>query len=153
METSRESDNRENLKYQTYIDERKSLFNAALDQTHLFDKAILTLASGALGLSLTFIRQIIPEGCEPKYILTLIFSWIFFSLSIISTVLSFLTSVKACTKQIEILEIEFFNKINGESKDRKNFYRKITSFFNVCSIIFFIIGIFLLARFSILNLK
>ena len=143
---NKEPDDRENLKYQVYLDERKSLFNASLEQSRLFDKAILTLASGALGLSLTFIRQIVPEGCEPRNIYSLIVSWIFLALSILSTVVSFLTSVKACAKQIEIMEKE-------TSKDNSNCYRRITGYLNIFSVLCFIIGVFLLAKFSISNLQ
>jgi len=45
-----------NLKYKTYLDERKLLVNAKLEESKLLDKSILTLAASALGLSLTFIR-------------------------------------------------------------------------------------------------
>jgi hypothetical protein len=142
------------IKYQVYIDERKSLVNASLEQSHLFDKAILTLASGAFGLSLTFIRQIVPEGCEPKNISFLILAWIFLALSIISTVLSFLTSSKACTKQIEIMEIEYKITEETTNSDKKhlNCYRRITNRLNIFSVLCFMVGIFFLAKFSIHNL-
>jgi hypothetical protein len=150
----------EKTKYQVYIDERKSLFNASLEQSHLFDKAILTLASGALGLSLTFIHQIIPEGCEPRNIYSLILAWIFLTLSILSTVISFLTSYKACIRQIEIMEIKYFsgeeNKKNEKLKNKKNnsnCYRRITKWLNIFSILCFVGGIFFLAKFSVQNLQ
>jgi len=150
----------ENTKYQVYLDERKSLFNASLEQSRLFDKAILTLAAGALGLSLTFIHEIVPEGCEPKNIYSLIVSWIFLTLSILSTVVSFLTSYKTCIRQIEIMEIKYFpgegNKKNEKLKDNKNnsnCYRRITKWLNIFSILCFIAGIFFLAKFSVQNLQ
>ena len=45
-------------KDKAYLEERKSLINASLEEAKLFDKAILTLAAGVFGLSLAFMRQI-----------------------------------------------------------------------------------------------
>ena len=151
--------NDELAKYHVYIDERTALVNASLEQHRLFDKAILTLSSGALGLSLTFIRQIIPEEAQPKNIYSLVIAWVLLALSILFTVISFLTSGKACARQIEILENSFFHsEKNSDSKTNRdeiviqNYYSRLTSWLNILSIICFILGVFFLATFSICNL-
>ena len=147
--TGKENDS----KYQVYLDERKSLIKFKFEETRLFDKAIITLAAGALGLSLTFIRQIAPD---PKSwtIPILAIAWVSFCLSILSTLVSFLTSQHACSKQVEILEAEYFPE-NGQQMGNKpnNRAKRCTKFLNWVSIAFFIIGAILLAVFSICNLQ
>ena len=129
------------------MNERKSLFLASFEQSRLFDKAILTLAAGAFGLSLTFIRQFVPEGQAAKSVCLLILSWIFLSTSILSTLFSFITSQYACERQIKVIEEEHSGKSNSN-----NNWRILTIILNIISIIFFLIGIIFLAGFGIVNL-
>jgi hypothetical protein len=138
----------EETKYQTYINERNSLITAEKESSQYFDKAILTLAAGALGLSLTFIDKIAPspKGCT-LYLLSV--AWIFFCASMLSTLISFLTSQSACRKQREILENEFFSK----TKAIKNTTSKITNILNWIAIILFILGAAFLVAFSLVNLE
>jgi hypothetical protein len=56
-----DSGSNDDFKYEVYLEERKSLVDAEREGSRSFDKAILTLAAGAFGLSLTFIRQIVPN--------------------------------------------------------------------------------------------
>lgn len=60
--------------YQAYLEERKILIDAERDTAQQFDKAILTLAAGALALSITFINQIAPQPI-PNSICFLITAW------------------------------------------------------------------------------
>jgi len=48
----------EDENYQVYLDERKMLIYAERETAQQFDKAVLTLAAGALALSITFIKHI-----------------------------------------------------------------------------------------------
>ncbi len=52
-----DSESNNDLKYKVYLEERKLLVDAVREGARSFDKTILALASGAFGLSLTFIRQ------------------------------------------------------------------------------------------------
>lgn len=137
-------------KYQEYIKERQLLFNAKLQGSQSLDKAILTLSAGALGLSLTFIRQIAPHPQLPtlKFI---ILAWICFGLSILLTLISFLTSQKACDKQIEILEATFLGQEKREKLTNK--YSRTTAILNWFSIALFIAGVTLFALFSAINIS
>jgi len=144
-----DSDNKqENIKYQTYINERNTLITAEKESSQYFDKAILTLAAGALGLSLTFIDKIAPspKGCT-VYILGV--AWFFFCTSMLSTLISFLTSQSACRKQREILENEFFNK----DRPKQNTAATITNVLNWIAIVLFILGVLFLITFSFINLE
>ena len=144
---------KKDLEYRVYLEERKSLIEFKFEEARLFDKAILTLAAGALGLSLTFIRQIAPQPDSwTKPILAA--SWGSFSLSLLITLISFLTSQYACSKQIEILEEENFETDYSPKEEHvlHNRWGAYTRKLNWASIISFIIGAILLSIFSIANL-
>ena len=133
--------------YQVYLDERKQLIDAERNTAQQFDKAILTLASGALGLSITFIKQIAPHP-KSQSIYFLIVAWVLFSFSILSTLISFLISQAACRRQREILDQDISekeHKINNNAADW-------TNRLNYLSIAFFILGIVFLIIFSAVNL-
>lgn len=140
-----------NLKYKTYLDERKLLVNAKLEESMLLDKSILTLAAGAFGLSLTFIRQIAPN-IRSGTVLILALAWVNFGISMLSTLISFKTSEKALLRQIEIIEADYLS----ENRDRKNVCENkpacLTKCLNTFSIVTFIVGTILLTFFSIFNL-
>ena len=108
----------------------------------LFDKSILTLAAGVFGLSLTFIKQI-PHT---KYVPLLLVSWILYTFSMLSSLISMLTSQKAIREKVEYLEA------NDYSTPYKNPQASWTSYLNICSIALFIVGSFLLLLFVIVNL-
>ena len=133
--------------YDMYLQERKDLIAAEQSMYKRFDKAILTLSASALGISITFINQIAPN---PKvntwgWILA---AWLLFSLSIFSTLISFLVSQKACRRQIEICEKVL---LKGES-DQQNKLADITLWLNYAAIVLFILGIFTLIVFCLINL-
>ncbi len=138
------------IHYQVYLSETESLVDAEKASAQQFDKAILTLAAGALAISLTFINQIAPN---PKsWTLYILFSaWLTFCFSILSTLISLLTSQLACSRQREILENEFFE--TKQQQDAQNNPAKSTQILNWISIVSFIIGVLLLAIFSISNLS
>jgi hypothetical protein len=130
-----ESKEDKNLQYRVYFEERNLLIKSKLDQSRQFDKAILTLAAGALGLSITFINQIAPN-IKPGTEFILILAWIGFGISIFSILFSFLTSQKACEKQIEILEHVFFENEKNKKEKRENKAATWTEYLNILSIIF-----------------
>ncbi len=106
--------NNKDVEYTTYLDERRLLIEAEQKGAQQFDKAILTLAGGALAISITFIKNIAPHpNVETIYLLKS--AWFAFILSLLSTLCSFLTSQSACRKQRDIIESE-------ESNNEKNKY-------------------------------
>ena len=137
----------EHDKYRVYLEERKESVISERETASQFDKAILTLATGALALSVTFINYIAPTP-KPYSICFLIIAWVFFSFSILSTLISFLTSQAACRKQRKILDAEISNK----STPGKNLAAVWTNWLNYVSIILFIIGVVFLLIFSAVNL-
>ena len=153
MMSKLDSGSNDGFKYKVYLEERKSLIDAELEGSRLFDKAILTLAAGAFGLSLTFIRQIVPN-IKSGTVFMLIYAWVGFCISLLFTLISFLTSQLACSKQIKILEVEYLNNQSDHDKkaNLKNMASVCTRWLNILSIFAFIIGVIFLAIFSISNL-
>ena len=147
------SNSKNTLEYKVYLEERKLLVDAKREGARSFDKAILTLAAGAFGLSLTFIRQIVPNA-GPDYMFCLILAWSGFCVSLLSTLISFLASQYACSRQIEILDEVYID--NQSEQDRKvklkNEPAIWTRRLNILSICAFIVGVIFLATFSIVNL-
>lgn len=133
--------------YQIYLEERKQLIAAERETAQQFDKAILTLAAGALALSITFINQIAPNP-KPHSVYFLIGAWILFCSSLLSTLISFLTSQVACRKQRDILDDKLSSKENNKSNKAVSWTNRLNYF----SIGFFILGVVLLIVFSAINL-
>ncbi|MCB1663768.1 MAG: hypothetical protein KDI20_14290 [Pseudomonadales bacterium] len=82
-----------------------------------FDKAILSLSSAGLALSLTFFRFVVPID-KAVSIHTLEISWYLFLAALISTILSFLTSQKALA--LELMFAEKYYLENDQNYEKKN---------------------------------
>jgi hypothetical protein len=133
-------------KKEIYEKERQLLFEAELDQSRQFDKNILALASGSFALSLLFIQQVAPNLIldSPSY---LIVSWTAFISSILLTLISFLISQQALSRQREILDLWY-----TEDKNLKNGFIGWIKLLNWLSMLFFISGVICLAIFCFRNL-
>ena len=141
-------ENNKQEEYKVYTEERKLLITAERETAQQFDKAILTLAAGALALSLTFIKQIAPNPI-PNSIFYLIVAWISFCLSMLSTLVSFLTSQIACRKQRDIIDEEISGKNSSNKNNKAASWTNRLNYFSIGS---FIIGVISLIVFSIINL-
>lgn len=92
---------------------REKTLNDIKSGTENFDRYLLTLSSGALGLSLAFIKDIVPIGSVIG-IRWLIASWIAFLLCIVITLVSFRVSIRALENSIPYLE-EYYLKGNMDA--------------------------------------
>jgi hypothetical protein len=137
------------INYQVYIDERKALVEGEQASADHFDKNILTLAASALGVSIVFLEKIAPHP-DPKTLIFLYVSWSALVVSMLFTLSSFLTSQHAHRCQRKILEGEFFPE---KKSTKKNQWAIWTQRLNWMSITAFIIGVVMLAWFSIKNVK
>lgn len=73
-------------------DERRWLLEADHTASRDFDRAVVTLSAGALGLSIAFIDNIAPN---PRLTFWLALAWGLFALSLVCNLSSFLTSQHA----------------------------------------------------------
>ena len=78
-----------------------------------YDKTVLSLSAGALGVSFAFVKDIV--GCWPAQTPGWLFAaWVFWGLSVTSVLFSFLCSQKALRKAIEQVDAgEMYNKNLG----------------------------------------
>jgi len=121
---------------ENYLKERKLLIDAQQQSYQQFDKAILTLSSGGLGVSIIFLRDILPFEQITNYYF-LIGSWILFTISITCTLVSFLTSQYAYSEQLELINRYFLNK-DSDALTKKNTFAQITGGLNISAAVFFI---------------
>jgi len=89
--------------YEVYVKEEEDLSKRELSNVENLDKAILSLSSAGLGLSLVFIRNVVKLA-EATHVWLLHVSWLMFVLAITSTLLSYLFGQRALNKQREFNE-------------------------------------------------
>ncbi|MCL5429658.1 MAG: hypothetical protein M1347_07680 [Chloroflexi bacterium] len=68
-----------------------------------FDKTILSLASGSLGISAGFLNQIVPDP-QPGTMPLLVIAWALMAASLIAIVLSYLQAIDCRKKLIEQID-------------------------------------------------
>ncbi len=125
----------EEIDRQEYNNTRQEYVNQETHQTDNLDKYILTISTGSFGLSFIFIEKIVKEPIiYPKI---LVYSWIMFVCSIISSLLSFLFSKIAHEKSIKEYD-RFYN--NQDTEFKIPIQDKFTRIFNGYSLGFLIVG-------------
>jgi hypothetical protein len=133
--------------YEAYLKERESLIRESGTQSESYDKYLLTLSSGTFGLTITFLNSVL-ESIKPCTKWMISSAWSFLALTILLTLTSFLCSIKAYDKQIDIIEETMLN--NKEA--RNNCWSSVTGVLNIISGLSFVIGIVFLLIFVSKNL-
>ena len=140
------------LERSAYLDERRALADAEADQTRLLDRAILVLSAGALGLSLTFIREAVPQ-VGTNTMGWLVAGWSLLIVSLLVTLISFLVSQSALRRQRDVLD--YLHGLNDAEKadPAKTLNRSAswTKGLNIASLGFFIAGTIALTVFVTIN--
>lgn len=96
-----------------YDEYRRKVWDDSKSGSENFDKYMLTLSSGALALSLGFIKDIVkPE--HAIWLGWLLASWICFLLCILATLVSFRVSMHALERMAVYLD-EFYLKGNAQA--------------------------------------
>ena len=128
--------------YSEYV---KELRTRELSNSENYDKSILQLSSAFLGLSVAFIKDIVDLKVA-DFVSILYFSWTFFFLAIICSVLSFQTAQEANRAQQQYA-YEYYMNNRAEYLNKRPFSQKITTFLNYISGLMFILGVLFLAIF------
>lgn len=137
------------LEREVYLQERRDLNQAEAEQSRSFDKAVLTLSAGALGISITFIRDVVPV-IRPCTGWVLYVGWAAFVASLLVTLWSFLTSMKALRRQLEILDAVHMGL--GAPNLSDNAPARLTNRLNYLSFLLFIAGAAALTLFVAINI-
>jgi len=102
---------------------------------------MLTFSSGALGLSLAFIKDVVPIG-RAIWIPSLILSWIAFVLCILVTLISFRISIRALEKMTPCLDAFYLEgKTEAFNKHLESLWTKAVDWCAYLAISFFILGL------------
>lgn len=121
----------------------QQLNKAYIESSSQFDKQVLFLASGALGLSFAFIKDIVKLA-EATNKWLLISSWSLFGAVILLSIISHYTSLKAINKRIHNL-----NAREDKGSKKLNSY---TKWFNILMIVFLAFGLISLTVFVAINI-
>jgi hypothetical protein len=117
-----------------------------------YDKAILTLASSALALSLTFTKDLVPPGTAHASCL-LYAAWIFFVLAILTNVIGYILTFRSLRWQRRFA----YDVYRHHKKTEKDFFvkhehdREVLHWFNVFQGLFFVAGMVAFTAFIIIN--
>ena len=136
---------------QVYAATRQDLLSRQLSNSERFDNAILTLSTGALGISLAFIKDIVPMACAIG-IGWLMGSWWLFGAAIISTMLSFIASQLGIKRQMYFAEEYYLNE-KDEFLNKKNILARSTDILNYLAGALFLAGILSTVLFVSINFK
>lgn len=127
-----------------FLENFKSTRDLANDAFKTFDKSIISLAAGALFLTITFVEKLAPE---PVATILLKCSWGAFAVALLSIVTSQATSARSLTCQAQNLIAEEFGH-----ECRRNRWEKPTDILNWTAILSFAAGVILFALFGSVNL-
>jgi hypothetical protein len=136
-----------------YDTHRDKVWEDIKSSTENFDKYMLTFSSGALALSLGFIKDVVPLKCA-VWIASLEASWILFAACILTTLISFQFSIKALEDTIPALN-EYYLKGNQEALNAhmKSWWYKAICWCTVGQITFFTLGVIFTMTFVIVNVR
>jgi hypothetical protein len=120
---------------------RRKIWEDTKSGTENFDKYMLTFSSGALALSLAFIKDVVPIG-KAIWIPSLISSWIAFVLCILVTLISFRISIRALEKMGPCVDAFYLEgKTEAFNKHLESFWTKAVDWCAYFAISFFILGL------------
>jgi hypothetical protein len=129
---------------------REDLLKRQLSNTENFDRAILTLSSSLLGLTLTFIRNVIPIE-EAHQIWLLLSAWVLLSIAIVVTLLSFQISQSGAKRQM-IYAYEYYMNGKEEYLNKPNLFSRLNDWAGYLSAIQFTVAMCFLVAFVWLNI-
>jgi hypothetical protein len=140
--------------YDVLLDERKLLIDTARESARTFDKAVLAFGSVAFGFSIAFIKDIAPKPAS-NTLMWLFGAWLLFSFGLLSIMLSFLFSHKACMVQIERGKewLDTLRKGVKKFELRTNRWSVATDCCNVVCVVLLFLGLLSWTLFAYENLR
>jgi hypothetical protein len=111
------------LRWQLYNDHKKQAWEDIQSSTDSYDQSLLTLSSGGLGLSIAFIKDIVPLQ-QATSLWLLYSSWVAFAACILTTVISFQIAIKT-QKELLVNCGKYYIDKNDSYRDKRGKYSKI----------------------------
>jgi len=116
-----------------------------------FDKSILTYSAAALGLSITFIQNIVVQD-HAKHLFFLYGAWVLFTSAILFTVVSFKISSRAQYKHLEHCKKYYIDR-KDEFLGKKNWWNVANEVATSLAGLSFALGVGGIAVFGIFNFQ
>lgn len=135
--------------YQAYLEYQKILAASRQSAYASFDRAVLTLSTAMLGLSMSFIKDVVATLSWP---VLLYLSWLLFCAAIVLTLISFLQSQKSMDLQHKDAE-DYYLRCQNDAISRPNPYSERIKRMNNWSCWTFVLGIVSTVIFVIFNLS
>ena len=137
--------------YELYVKEEEDLSKRDLSNVENLDKAILSLSSAGLGLSLVFIKNVVKLE-QASYVWVLHISWLMFVFAITSTLLSYLFGQRALDRQREFNE-KYYLEGDEDAGQKISLASWITRVLSYISVFTYIVAVSCTALFIGLNLE
>lgn len=133
-----------------YLGERRLLIGLEKQAADSFDKALITLSSGAIFLSVTFLDKFTGDTLLfPGFIYA---AWSFFGISLYSILIAFLLSQFSMSKQQEIIQVDV-DEGHEQADNMGNPFGSWAIGLSISSCVSFIIGTGFFIAFAISNLN
>ena len=149
MDEERQNPDDSEKLYELYVKEEEDLSKRDLSNVENLDKAILSLSSAGIGLSLIFIRNVVKLA-EANHVWVLYTSWLMFVLAITSTLLSYLFGQRALRRQREFNE-KYYLEGDEDAGQQTSFASRITVLLSYVSVFTYIAAVACTAIFIGLN--
>ena len=144
----------ENRIYDDYLTFRKDLITSENESSKNLDQAVITIASGAIGLSVAFIEKL--SARPPIQPLWLELSWSSLTLSLGLVLISFYTSKRSYTRHTKIWD-EIYEATRQKKSiadiNKRNVWKIVTECLNFSAPFLLVLGISCLLWFSFVNLQ
>jgi len=125
---------------------RQSLAKSAQEMQASYDKGVLTLSGGAMGISFAFIKDVVGRD-QLTCTGFLLWAWVAWAVSILAILASFYTSNEAIRKAISDTDARMIYMTLAKSK-----WARATKALNAIGGILFLVGVTFLVIFIHLNL-
>ncbi|MEI9962542.1 MAG: hypothetical protein WDM76_15905 [Limisphaerales bacterium] len=127
-------------------DYRKALQVLEQKMQSEYDKAIMALSGGALGVSMTFLKDIVlDQGVSGGNFL--LWAWVCWGISVTCTLFSFYTSAQALRRAVQQTDDRaiYLEMVGGK-------FNCVTKILNFCAGALFMLGVILIVLFASRNL-
>jgi hypothetical protein len=138
----------DDLRRHEYEKTREHLWAALHSSYEQFDKAVLTLSSALLGLSVSFIRPL-GENASSQCVCLLVLSWLFLLLAVCSTISSLVASQRAIRTSLD----DAYDLYIRQKDPAVNVWSKLTERLNMVSAVAFLAGAILTVVFVTLQMR
>ena len=143
------ADEKSDVEYERFLAHRNALLSIQKHNITAFDKAIVTLSSGALGLSLIFLDKIGGSG-KLEYSILLGAAWFVYLVSILCNLASYRSGFREATRDLADWDSLL---LDAEQCPRTlTTKRNVTSILNEISFWAFALGTILLCSFAYMNI-